>query len=217
MTLVRPSATLAIESCRVELVTIEGEMVHGKLTAIDRQAGLTVSTDDGLRTIPIDELMLVSVAGVAATQPAPWAVRLYLDDGGELTGSVVGSATRGIRVATSAADQTAVRPATTRHANEHVLAISFSSLAGIRWNRGEINRQADEEFRRQMAKRAAGSDVVIAVKDKQVTTLRGAMETLGPDGGAFSWRDRILKLRKSPGDHGHRPIREERNLRTVPA
>ncbi len=158
---------VASTDLRFRLLTIEGATRSGTIaraTADD----LTINGDDGSeRTLAYDELLQLESTARRSDPPPKGALNtLHLADGGRLLGEITGATDDGITVVVPTLGGTPRR-------------LSFEALAGIRLF-DQPHKRAEEVFTTERARRVPGHDVVILVRDGQVHTFKGSIESLAP-------------------------------------
>lgn len=169
---------------RIRVVGIDGvsqEGMWGGMTAND----LAIRTEAGDARISADDLTLVIFVDAAtATRSSartPGETICMLADGGILHGVLAEHDDGGIRLARSSLGD---------------LSLRLADLAALRLDAGTDNAKAQAEMDRWLARRPAGHDVLVVVRDGSVTAVRAAVLAVGPDGGRFSYADRTLTFRR---------------------
>ena len=147
------------------LLTIEGAIVAGTIARATAD-GLTINGNDGPeQTLAYDELLqLESTARRSDPPPRGALSTLHLADGGMLLGEITGATDEDVTVVVPTLGDAPRR-------------LSFDALAGIRLF-DQPHKHAEEVFATQRARRAPGHDVVILLRDGQVHTFKGSIESL---------------------------------------
>lgn len=167
----------------VRVTTIDGAPIQGAWMGADAD-GVDVAADGRRRRIPRDDLMLISFgeSGPTTRSAAPGTreVLCTLAGGGTIRGELVAGEQGGIRLRNPLAGEIPLR---------------FSDLTAVRLGSAGQNSRAQAELDRWLAKPPSGNDVLIAIRDGGVATVRGAVAALGPDGGKFTFGGRTLPMR----------------------
>lgn len=167
----------------MRFVRIDGTQQRGEWLSADA-ASIRVRIDGAAVRIPRDDLMLIAFARQKTTsRPAALGsgeTICTLADGGVIRGELDGGDDGAIHLrATPIGD----------------LSLRFADLAGIRPGWIDENAKAQGELKKWLAKRPVGNDVLIALRDGNVTVVRGALVVLGPNGGTFTVGGRTLPFR----------------------
>lgn len=169
----------AVTPASVRVLTIEGETLRGEWAGVSENGELLLRRDGRTASVPADQLMLVQwlSAGPMAPPAHPSSV-VHLADGSRLYARIVGGDARHIKIEAAAIGD---------------LEVPLTRLAAIRFARAE-HPDAQQAFRRALAKRDPSRDLLLVVRDDRVTTLRGVVESLRPNGGSFKWRNRSIPI-----------------------
>ncbi len=163
----------------VRALTIDGKTIEGAWSGIDAQGRLVIAADQDRHTLAPDETMLLAWPDAKpAEPPAEFPTALHLADGSILPIRITGADAKSIVIATPFAPE---------------LRIPLAELAAVRYARQE-HAEAREAFETALAGRATSEDVLVVVRDGQVTALRGVTESLTPGSAAFRWRNRSVPI-----------------------
>jgi hypothetical protein len=167
----------------VRIVRIDGTQQQAEWLGADAE-GVQVRLNGASSRIARDDLMLVAFSGQGgASRTAvvePGEALCVLADGGTIRGERLESDDGHIRIRTALVGD---------------LTFAFAQLAAIRLGSVDENPKAQGELDTWLTKRPAGNDVLIAIRDGNVTAVRGALVALGPGGGKFLFGGKTLPLR----------------------
>lgn len=169
----------------VRVVTIDGGTIEGAWSGVTPAGGASILRDGKPLEIPAEELMLLRWRDLPASQPATSrpaassAVRVYLAEGSRIEGSIVAGDGKTLTLQTEPVRE---------------LKLPWSRLAAVRLASREHAAGA-EAFGKSLAGRDRSQDTLVVVRDDRVTALKGVMESLGPDGGTFRWRERSVPVK----------------------
>jgi len=166
---------------RVTCRTVDGDDVHGVITIADAE-GITVSADGQPQVLRYPDLMRIDFPDAESfiASDDPSLRPIHLADGGFVRARLIGSDRRGLRLLVP-------------ELGDKPRLFSFASLAGLRVA-ATSRTQADAVFQRILLDREPGHDVVVVVKDDEVHTFKGSVESLTPEGGRFLHATRELPL-----------------------
>ncbi len=178
----------------IEVVRIDGRTVQGDLIGSSDGRSLELRTADGPQTIPLDGLTSIAFdmastrQGSSPGQPT-MPVVFHLADGGRLYGQLL----------TPTADNTAPTDkilAQTSWGN--AVALPFDRLAGIQLVQPGPFTRAFELFRSALSARLPGQDVLVTRSTNEAKAVRGRLETLDVNIGAFVFghRTRTIETQK---------------------
>lgn len=168
-------ATEASPVVRVE--TVEGRAVAGRWQGIDDEGRLVLRSDEGDRMFSVSELSILQwPAGAPSSRPVdtdvPWMV--HLPDGSRFAANMTGGDGEKLIFKTRFADE---------------LALAISNLAGIQFAAISEN-DLTGQFRLLLERRDASEDALIALRNEELTRLKGATESITAQHIRFNWRDR---------------------------
>ncbi len=174
----RPAA-----ECPVSVLRVDGSRIQGRWIGAD-DTGIEIRLDAGPARVARDDLMLVTFAGASpASRPASLGRRealCLLADGGRIRGTLAEAAEGQIRIVTTQAG---------------ALDLRLADLLAVRLGSAGENAKAQAELDRWLSSRPSGNDVLIAVRDGGATVVRGALLSLGPEGGRFTFAGRTVPMR----------------------
>jgi len=167
----------------VVLVEIDGREREGTWLGAD-ELGIHVRFDR-VETFRPEDLMLAGFAGSAGSSrpaegPATDEVLCLLADGGRLIGRWLPAPDGQVRVRNRVLGEAVLR---------------FAELRAVRLGGVAEDTAARAELERWLADPPTGDDVLIALAEGRVTSLRGALRGLSPDGGRFTYGGRDLPIR----------------------
>ncbi len=165
----------------VRALGIDGTAVIGEWVGSTDQHSVAVRTADGIRTVPLDDLIGLTFDRPAeksapqdakSVEPALLSgVGFHLADGGFIPGVIVGEAA-GAVVGRCLLGDSVVMP--------------FERLAGIQLTDAKAYPRAAELFRETLSDRLPGHDVLVTRSKDDAKSLRGTLEQLGPQRGSFA-------------------------------
>lgn len=167
----------------VTVVEIDGRERKGRWLGAD-EAGIRVRSDR-VEAIRLEDLMLARFGGPAGSSrpaggPATDEVLCLSADGGRLIGQWMEAPDGQVRVRNRVLGEAVLR---------------FAELRAVRLGGAAEDTAARAELERWLADPPTGQDVLIAVAEGRVTSLRGALRGLSPDGGRFTYGERDLLIR----------------------
>lgn len=157
----------------VRALRVDGTMVQGEWAGCLDASSVNVRTVEGLTKIAFDDLARLSFE--AKPKPHDGDVVFHLSDGGRLYGELVGGATDAVL---------------TRTALGGGIPLSFQHLAGIQLVRGEEFAKAEGLFQSALQARLPAQDVLITRGGEEAKSVRGRLETLDAERGAFAFGER---------------------------
>jgi len=157
----------------VQALRVDGTMVQGEWAGCLDASSVNVRTVEGLTKIAFDDLARLSFE--AKPKPHDGDVVFHLSDGGRLYGELVGGATDAVL---------------TRTALGGGIPLSFQHLAGIQLVRGEEFAKAEGLFQSALQARLPAQDVLITRGGEEAKSVRGRLETLDAERGAFAFGER---------------------------
>ena len=166
----------------VQAITIEGQTITGKWAGIDAEGTVHLHNGDKPNAIPSANLMMVCWPEKATSKPAsiqPAGLFIQLSDGSAFRGELVEGSARQIGIRTESAG---------------ALNIPLSDIAGIRFS-NQAHAEAAEAFTRALAKRDPAEDILFVLRNQQVTTVRGIVESISPQGISFQYRQRSRTIK----------------------
>jgi hypothetical protein len=169
----RFSAATENRGSSAQAVRIDGTSMTGKWLGSDGGDAIRLEGEGREHRLGVDELSSVRFDAAAVAPKGP--VVVHLADGGALRGELTGGQGDAILVDTFMASS---------------LRLSFRDLGGIRLVQGEEHAAAAELFDAALESRLAGQDVLITRGPDEVKALRGRLEELNAERGAFVFGDR---------------------------
>ncbi len=157
----------------VQALRVDGTMVQGEWAGCPDASSVSIQAAEGSTRITFDDLARLSFE--AQSKPPGGQVVFYLADGGRLYGELVGGASDA---------------ALTRTALGDGIPLSFQSLAGIQWVRGEEFAKAEGLFQSALQARLPAQDVLIIRDPDDAKSVRGRLETLDAERGTFAFGER---------------------------
>jgi NPCBM/NEW2 domain len=156
-------------AARVDVTRIDGSITTGRwIGALEDAINIE---EDQTSTIPVDDIRAVRFHRLGSTLRSTTAdAEIYPAAGGVLFGSLTGGDEQGIVADTSIGTG---------------VAIPYARLAGIWFGSANLPADARAVFDSTRADRAAGKDVLLAVRGGEVTAIRGSIVSLDAGGGRF--------------------------------
>jgi len=174
------AATSAAAAAQEVTVTgLDGTQWSGALTGLDAAAA-HVDTGNEPADIPLNDIAEITWAGCNANAADVDGALFLLNGGGRLTGALTDGGSEQLTARTAESDQVVLR---------------YADLAGVVL-RSDENRAARKLFDEALADRLPGHDVLIALDDEP-KALRGRLQSLGPEEGAFVFSGRARAFRTS--------------------
>ncbi len=161
------------ESRTIQVLRIDGTSLQAQWTGAT-STELQLSTGAGEIELSLDDLSSVRFA--PSRQRPEGDVVFHLADGGRLFGGIASGESDAV-----VADVT-VAPS---------LRLPFRALAGVRLVQGEEHAKSAELFDAALQSRLPGQDVLITRGPEEVKALRGRLQALDPQQGAFVFGDRL--------------------------
>ncbi|MFQ5589772.1 MAG: NPCBM/NEW2 domain-containing protein [Phycisphaerae bacterium] len=164
-----------VAATRVRAVRIDGTEFGGCLLGFADSGAVEVRGIDGVETVNVDELMRLEL--IRPRQRArrgardESAVDVFLADGGSIRAKIVEEAVGAVVVHCALGEG---------------VSMPFESVAGIRFAQTEAHTAAAELFDNAMRGRLPGYDVLITRGADDANALRGTLEKIGPERGAFA-------------------------------
>jgi len=157
----------------VQALRVDGTTIQGEWAGCPDANSVSIQTAEGSTRITFDDLARLSFE--AQSKPRGGQVVFHLADGGRLYGELVGGATDAVLTRTALGDG---------------IPLSFQSLAGIQLVRGEEFAKADGLFQSALQARLPAQDVLITRDPDDAKSVRGRLETLDAERGAFAFGER---------------------------
>jgi len=161
---------------KMSVTTIDGHAVMGTWQGYDEAKGYEISTDGGGVRVSPDELMSATFGSKSSPPKSTDAAKspsmtFFLDDGGQLPGTLLGGDEEGIRATTSLARD---------------LTIKFDTLAGIRLVSPAGFDKAEQLMAASLAKRLPSEDVLVTRDAEEPKVLRGRLDSIEVEQGSFT-------------------------------
>ena len=160
-------------------VTIDGQTIEGRWSGPVGEGQIRIEASGSTKVLRLDELLSLrwqTSQTAPASQPQSLPLLVRLKDGSRVWTRLLGGNSDRLELET---------PWTKS------LAVPLASLAAI-CQAGAQNQALQGAFDQAWADRKTDEDQLLLFRNDRVTTLRGALESLGADGGSFRWRDRSV-------------------------
>ncbi len=181
---IAPGLTAA-ESAAVRVERIDGTIIEASWIGLDDGRAISLATEKSTLRVGLDELFSLVFAGrdlSHSLQPARTfasdgssRLRFYLADGGLLTGELLGSAPAALVARTVLGEQR---------------TFPFDRLAGIQLADVAAFPRCSELFQAALDARLPAKDVLITRSVDEPRSLRGRLEELDAERGAFTLGDK---------------------------
>jgi hypothetical protein len=171
--------------------TIDGRTIEGSWVGLDPAGSLVLKQNDQPITLPITDLLILSWPAASSSPaddstsqpattstPSPWPLTILLKDGCRFPA----------RILTGNARQLVLETSLIANWN-----LPINLLAAVRMNAGQTP-DTESAFNQALADRPAAEDTLLIAVDGRVQTLRGTLESLGPEAGSFRWRQRSIPI-----------------------
>jgi len=174
--------TTAVPSAlAVRGVTIDGQTVEGQWSGPGGEGQIRIEAGGSTKVLGLDELLSLKwrfAQTAPASQPQSMPLHVRLRDGTRVSA----------RLLSGNADRLELETPWTKS-----LAVPLASLAAV-CHPGSQSQALQEASDQAWADRKPDEDQLLLFRNDRVTTLRGALESLGADGGSFRWRDRSVSF-----------------------
>jgi hypothetical protein len=160
-------------------VTIDGQTIEGRWSGPGGEGQIRIEAGGSTKVLRLDELLSLrwqTSQTAPASQPQSLPLLVRLKDGSHVWARLLGGNSDRLELET---------PWTKS------LAVPLASLAAI-CQAGAQNQALQGAFDQAWADRKPDEDQLLLFRNDRVTTLRGALESLGAEGGSFRWRDRSV-------------------------
>ncbi|MGQ9650135.1 MAG: NPCBM/NEW2 domain-containing protein [Phycisphaerae bacterium] len=158
---------------------LDGQVFEGQWAGPGQEGEIRLQVAGAARTVRIDELLSLrwqTTHTAAASQPEPFPLIVHLKDGGRISARVLGGDSGGLKLETRWTKS---------------LVVPLSLMAAMS-SCGDQSHDLVAAFERALADKKPDEDQLLVVRNNRVTTLKGALESLGAQGGSFRWRDRSV-------------------------
>ena len=187
--------SLAAEPSAVRAETIEGQSVAGTWAGLTDDGALALSQNGKSIVLRPSDLLSVSWPPTAtmtasapdgtpststapASAPAEWPAEIHLKDGSRFPARITAGDGQQVLLDTPLLDQ---------------WNVPLSLLAAIRFTTGSQSG-ARSAFDQALTDRTAVEDTLLVAGQGNIQKLGGAVQSLGPQGGAFLWRQRTVPI-----------------------
>ncbi|MEK6797353.1 MAG: NPCBM/NEW2 domain-containing protein [Planctomycetota bacterium] len=150
---------------------IDGSTLRGEWVAFKSPDLLTLRTTDGMMQLALNDLLSITAEGRGIGPPSGNVI-LHLADGGRLYGELLDGATDVVFARTKLRDRT---------------ELPYDRLAGIELGSHLQFPKAAELFRKALAERLPGSDLLMSREIEGVKVAQGRIESIGPTEGRFTF------------------------------
>jgi hypothetical protein len=183
--------TLAAGPLPAVAETIDGRTIEGTWVGLDPAGSLVLRQNDRPIALLASDLLTLSWPAASSSPadhttpppattsaPMPWPLSILLKDGCRFPA----------RILTGDARQLALETPLIANWN-----LPMNLLTAVRMNVGQAP-DTESAFDQALADRSAAEDTLLIAIDGRVQTLRGTVESLGPEGGSFRWRQRSIPI-----------------------
>lgn len=165
-----PAVNKPAPPTRLQLETVEGTMIEGKLKSIDA-SGVVTLQDVDTEQVSLNDLTSITVATFDSTAASPVEnnCTLHLADGGEVAARLIEGGAGRITIDAGLGS---------------MVPVALSGLSGVQFNT-VAGGTLLSEFRVRLKDRDKGRDLLIAIKDEKPVVLPGALESLDHESWSF--------------------------------
>ncbi len=167
------AVSVCAKAATVKALRVDGTTIQGEWAGCPDANSVSLQAAEGSTRIMFEDLARLSFE--AKPKPHDGDVVFHLSDGGRLYGELVGGATDAVL---------------TRTALGGGIPLSFQHLAGIQLVRGEEFAKAEGLFQSALQARLPAQDVLITRGGEEAKSVRGRLETLDAERGAFAFGER---------------------------
>lgn len=156
---------------RVEMETVDGTTLEGRLQSIDPSGTVVLIGKDSQQTLALDDLTSINVLTFdeKAAPDLDANCTLYLADGGVLAAKLLDGAASAITVDIGVGN---------------ALKVPLSGLAAVRFDKA-AKGPAFDEFNARLKDRDKDRDLLLVVREGKTVVLPGALESLVHDSWSF--------------------------------
>jgi hypothetical protein len=163
----------------VRVTTIDGKALEGTWVGVGAKGEIQIESSDARPTILTQAEVMSVHFGAPTSQPASEKeLTFFLNDGSHVRAGLISGGSRQLELATNVTQMT----------------VPVASVAAIRFAPATLE-EPEAAFRKALLDRAASEDLLIAVNNGRVTSVRGVVEEITPQGGSFRWRQRSIAIR----------------------
>jgi hypothetical protein len=163
----------------VHAVLVDGRSITGRWMGLDKNE-VRMSVDRQIQKLSMEKLLSIRFKHdrITTNSTQPNGVKIWLSNGSKLLGELVGKNGNAIVL---------------QHVILGKLDIALEEMAGLRVVEQE-NSEAEEKFQQTLSDPAETKDILLLVRNGQVNKVEGIVESFGPEGGTFKWRERDIRL-----------------------
>lgn len=161
--------SICLANTRVTVLRIDGSSLSCSYLGATNE---TILLECPERTmLPIDSVHVMSFeAGQRRSHASAHTSTIFPSAGGRIPATIVGENDEAVIADTVIGSK---------------LNLPLASLAGVWFNKSDANSKARALFDELMTDRLAGKDVLLIERGGELSTIRGGVLTLGPNGGRF--------------------------------